>query len=143
MKTLLSLCVLLLAALAAAISSSGSRLLVVLDDLADKASYSKFLGDLESECRTLDAITVRLEHKKLMLVTGRSYQITYETPKSESLQLFHLGERTYDHIVFLPTKVKGTQMRSRPHLTKNFSQLMQGLCRLGSQPDTQTSPRLH
>jgi oligosaccharyltransferase complex subunit beta len=49
MKTLLSLCVLLLAALASAVSSSGSRLLVVLDDLADKASYSKFLGDLESE----------------------------------------------------------------------------------------------
>lgn len=39
---------------------------------------------------------------------ARGFQITYETPKSEQLTLFSLGERTYDHLVFLPTKVKGT-----------------------------------
>lgn len=25
------------------------------------------------------------------------------------LKLFHLGERTYDHLIFLPSKVKGMQ----------------------------------
>ena len=38
---------------------------------------------------------------------GRGFKISYETPKSESLQLFHLGERTYDHILLLPSKTKG------------------------------------
>lgn len=37
----------------------------------------------------------------------RGYQISYETPRSSQIQLFHLGERTYDHLVFLPAKVKG------------------------------------
>lgn len=39
---------LVLAAVANAISSAGDRLLVVLDDAGDKAGYSKFFGDLES-----------------------------------------------------------------------------------------------
>ena len=47
MKSLISLFVLLCAALVHAISSSGDRLLVVLEDVAEKATYSKFLGDLE------------------------------------------------------------------------------------------------
>lgn len=41
------------------------------------------------------------------MVAERGYQITYETPRSEHVKLFHLGERTYDHLVFLPAKVKG------------------------------------
>lgn len=48
MKFFLSFFFLLLAALASAISSTGDRLLAVLDDVSEKASYSKFLGDLES-----------------------------------------------------------------------------------------------
>lgn len=48
MKTLLSFLVLLLAAVVQAVSSTGSRLLVVLDDAADKGEYSTFFGDLTS-----------------------------------------------------------------------------------------------
>lgn len=48
MKAFLSFSFLLLATLVSAISSTGGRLLAVLDDVAEKASYSKFLGDLES-----------------------------------------------------------------------------------------------
>lgn len=40
---------------------------------------------------------------------ARGFDITYETPKSENVKLFNLGERNYDHVVFLPTKVKGTK----------------------------------
>ncbi|XXH02757.1 hypothetical protein Hte_009142 [Hypoxylon texense] len=47
MKSLISFVVLLFAALVHAISSSGDRLLVVLEDVAEKDGYSKFLGDLE------------------------------------------------------------------------------------------------
>jgi oligosaccharyltransferase complex subunit beta len=50
MSSLLSLFVFLFAAVVSAISTSGNRLLVILDDVADKESYSKFLGDLESVC---------------------------------------------------------------------------------------------
>lgn len=38
---------------------------------------------------------------------GRGFQLSFETPKSESLALFHLGERTHDHIIFFPSKSKG------------------------------------
>lgn len=70
----------------------------MLDDVADKAPYSKFLGDLE----------------------GRGFKITYETPKSESLTLFKLGERTYDHLLFLPTKTKGLGPQLTPNLLLDF-----------------------
>lgn len=86
MNSLTSFLFLLFAAIVHAISSSGDRLLVVLDDVAEKETYSKFLGDLES----------------------RGFQVNYETPKSEGLNLFHLGEKSYDHVLFLPTKSKGT-----------------------------------
>jgi oligosaccharyltransferase complex subunit beta len=48
MRSLLSVLVFVLAAVVSAISTSGNRLLVILDDVAEKESYSKFLGDLES-----------------------------------------------------------------------------------------------
>lgn len=85
MKSLLSFFLLLAATLVSALSSTGDRLVAIFDDVAEKASYSKFLGDLES----------------------RGFKITYETPKSDSLSLFRLGERTYDHVIFFPSKVKG------------------------------------
>jgi hypothetical protein len=50
MRSLFSLFLFLFAAVVSAISASGNRLLVILDDVADKANYSKFLGDLESLC---------------------------------------------------------------------------------------------
>ncbi len=50
MKLFSSVLALLLAAVSAvqALSVTGSRLLAVFDDVADKATYSSFLGDLES-----------------------------------------------------------------------------------------------
>ncbi|OTA61466.1 dolichyl-diphosphooligosaccharide-protein glycosyltransferase 48kD subunit [Hypoxylon sp. EC38] len=98
MKSLISLVVLLWAALVHAISSSGDRLLVVLDDVAEKENYSKFLGDLDS----------------------RGFQINYETPKSEGLSLFHLGEKSYDHVLFLPTKSKGLGPNLTPKILLDF-----------------------
>ncbi|KAI1738207.1 Dolichyl-diphosphooligosaccharide--protein glycosyltransferase subunit WBP1 [Xylaria scruposa] len=99
MRSLVSFLVLLLVAAVQAISSSGgNRLLVILEDVAEKDGYSKFLGDLE----------------------GRGFDIAYETPKSDSLRLFHLGERSYDHVLLFPTKSKGLGPNLTPNILLDF-----------------------
>lgn len=50
MRWLLSFLVLALLGVAQAVSYTGRRLLVVLEDVAEKEKYSVFLGDLEGEC---------------------------------------------------------------------------------------------
>lgn len=50
MRWFLSLLLLGLFAAVNALSSSGNRLLVVLEELEEKGKYSKFLGDLEGMC---------------------------------------------------------------------------------------------
>ncbi|KAG8422136.1 oligosaccharyl transferase glycoprotein complex, beta subunit, partial [Metarhizium acridum] len=82
MRSILCAAAVLFAAAVSAVSTAGNRLLVVLDDVAEKENYKQFFGDL----------------------TERGYQITYETPRSEHVKLFHLGERTYDHLVFFACK---------------------------------------
>ncbi|KAL1872285.1 hypothetical protein VTK73DRAFT_1667 [Phialemonium thermophilum] len=98
MKSLFSLSILLLATLVSAISSAGDRLLAVFDDVAEKSNYSKFLADLEE----------------------RGFKISYETPKSDTLSLFELGERAYDHIIFFPSKIKGLGPNLTPSALLNF-----------------------
>ncbi|RYP75223.1 hypothetical protein DL771_002548 [Monosporascus sp. 5C6A] len=98
MRSLLSFFVLALVAVVHAISARGDRLLVILEDVADKAGYSKFLGDLDA----------------------RGYDIAYETPKSETLKVFNLGERSYDHILLLPTKSKGLGPNLTPNILLDF-----------------------
>lgn len=68
-----------------ALSSSGTRLLVVLEDAAEKDEYSTFWGDLEA----------------------RGYTLDFQSPKSDQLSLFELGERAYDHLLILPPRSKG------------------------------------
>jgi oligosaccharyltransferase complex subunit beta len=46
MRSFLSVVVLLFAAAVSALSTTGNRLLVVLDELADKDAYGYFLGDI-------------------------------------------------------------------------------------------------
>ena len=48
MRSFSSLLVCLFVAAVSALSTSGNRLLVILDDVAEKVNYSKFLADLES-----------------------------------------------------------------------------------------------
>ncbi|KAJ0162613.1 Dolichyl-diphosphooligosaccharide--protein glycosyltransferase subunit wbp1 [Colletotrichum tanaceti] len=98
MRSLLSLCLLFLAATVHAVSVTGGRLLAVLDDVAEKEGYSKFLGDLES----------------------RGFSITYQTPKSDSLKLFKLGERVYDHVLLFPSKSKGLGPNLTPNILLQF-----------------------
>lgn len=46
MQSILSIAILLLAAVVSAVSTTGNRLLVVLDNVAEKDSYKQFFGDL-------------------------------------------------------------------------------------------------
>ncbi|KAM0296189.1 hypothetical protein ACHAPM_010445 [Fusarium culmorum] len=98
MRSLLSLVLFLFAALVSAVSTAGNRMLVVTDSPADKEAYTTFFRDLSE----------------------RGYQITFESPKTESLALFLHGERTYDHLVFLPTKIKGLGPNLTPQLILEF-----------------------
>jgi oligosaccharyltransferase complex subunit beta len=51
MRSLLSVAVLLFAAIVSAVSTAGDRLLVVADDVADTEAYGKFFEDLTSKLR--------------------------------------------------------------------------------------------
>ncbi|EEA23904.1 oligosaccharyl transferase glycoprotein complex, beta subunit [Talaromyces marneffei ATCC 18224] len=79
-----------------ALSSSGSRLLVVLEE--NKSLYSDLWADLE----------------------GRGYDITFESPKSDQLSLFAHGEKAYDHLILLPSKSKGLGPALTPKLLLDF-----------------------
>ncbi|MCJ1340039.1 oligosaccharyl transferase glycoprotein complex, beta subunit [Bachmanniomyces sp. S44760] len=81
-----------------ALSSSGNRLLVVIEEADEIPQYSQFWGDLEA----------------------RGYHLTYESPKSEKLALFKHGERAYDHIILLPPKSKGLGPNLTPNLLLQF-----------------------
>ncbi|KAK5083206.1 oligosaccharyl transferase glycoprotein complex, beta subunit [Exophiala xenobiotica] len=66
-------------------SAVGDRVLVVLEDSAEKDLYSQFWKDLEA----------------------RDFKLSFESPKAEQLSLFKLGAPAYDHVLLLPPKSKG------------------------------------
>jgi oligosaccharyltransferase complex subunit beta len=90
-----------------ALSSSGSRLLVVLDESAEKSAYSTLWSDLEGNWALNHSIWSSLTGQ-----LGRGYDVSFESPKSDKLSLFQHGERAYDHLLILPPKSKG----ERPNL---------------------------
>lgn len=98
MRSLVSFALLLFSALVSALSSAGNRLLVVVDNVDEKDAYSIFFKDL----------------------ADRGYEITYETPKSDALSLFEHGERNYDHLIFLPSKIKGLGPNLTPNILLDF-----------------------
>ncbi|TVY36104.1 Dolichyl-diphosphooligosaccharide--protein glycosyltransferase subunit [Lachnellula occidentalis] len=98
MRWILSFLLLGLLAVVQAASSSGDKLLVVIEELAEKSKYSTYLGDLE----------------------GRGFKLTYESPKSDKVALFELGERAYDHLLILPPKSKGLGPQLTPKLLLDF-----------------------
>ncbi|EFW16240.1 oligosaccharyl transferase glycoprotein complex, beta subunit [Coccidioides posadasii str. Silveira] len=81
-----------------ALSSSGSRLLVIQEESSEKPLYSTFWADLES----------------------RGYSITFTTPKDEKLSLFQYGVRAYDHLLVLPPKSKGLGPALTPKALLDF-----------------------
>ena len=110
MRWLLSFLLLGLLAAVQAASSNGNKLLVVLEDLADKTKYSKYFKDLEG-LYFCSWLYNELAFVDASMPLGRGFTISYESPKSESISLFDLGERAYDHLLILPAKSKGINTR--------------------------------
>ncbi|RAL68495.1 hypothetical protein DID88_007223 [Monilinia fructigena] len=98
MRWILSFLLLGLLSAVSALSSGGNKLLVVLEELSEKSKYSKYFGDLEA----------------------RGYELTFESPKSEKLGLFELGERSFDHLLVLPSKSKGLGPALTPKVLLDF-----------------------
>ncbi|KAF2431324.1 Dolichyl-diphosphooligosaccharide-protein glycosyltransferase 48kDa subunit [Tothia fuscella] len=98
MRWLFSFLLLWLSTIVTALSSSGNRLLVVLEESSEKDKYSQFWGDLES----------------------RGFKIHFDSPKTAELSLFHLGNRAYDHVLLLPPKSKAYGPALTPALLLDF-----------------------
>ena len=50
----------------------------------------------------------------------RGFILSFESPKTEGLSLFHLGERAYDHVLLLPPKAKAYGPALTPNLLLDF-----------------------
>ncbi|KAJ9666264.1 oligosaccharyl transferase glycoprotein complex, beta subunit [Coniosporium apollinis] len=98
MRWLLSFLLLALLGAVQALSSSGSRLLVVIEELEEKEKYSQFWGDLKS----------------------RGFSLSFESPKNDKLSLFKHGERAYDHLILFPPKSKGLGPNLTPQILLDF-----------------------
>lgn len=107
MRWLLSFLLLGLLSIVHAVSSSGNKLLVVIDELADKAKYSKYIADLEGMRIAVADGNLGIWTKLIYAIVGRGFSLTFESPKSDKVALFELGERAYDHLLVLPSKSKG------------------------------------
>ena len=127
MRWLSCLSLLVLLGIVQALSSSGNRLLIVIEEASEKAKYSTFWGDLEGR--------LEIDFLPLMLLTqcadenefiARGYKLTFESPKNEKLSLFLHGERNYDHLLLLPPKAKGSPSNS---LCDSLSNVLQDLAR--------------
>ena len=118
MRWLLSLSLLALVSLAQALSSTGNRLLVVIEEAAEKTKYSQFWGDLEGKS-SLQSSLFQFDEALLMrfYYLARGYKLTFESPKNEKLSLFLHGERNFDHILLLPPKSKGPSLQFLPYST--------------------------
>ncbi|MCJ1395461.1 oligosaccharyl transferase glycoprotein complex, beta subunit [Xylographa bjoerkii] len=98
MRWLLSLLLISVSSLVHGLSSSGNRLLVVIEGEAEREKYSQFWSDL----------------------TGRGFSISFESPKNEKLALLKHDELAFDHLILLPPKSKGLGPALTPKLLLDF-----------------------
>ena len=119
MRWLLSFLLLGLLSIVQALSSRGNKLLVILEDLAEKSKYSKYLADLEGMFCNSSFLSCELV--LICFTIGRGFQIIFDSPKSENLGLFHLGQRAYDHLLVLPLHLKGKKSADAVRKTPNLN----------------------
>ncbi|MCJ1248070.1 oligosaccharyl transferase glycoprotein complex, beta subunit [Trapelia coarctata] len=98
MRWLLCLLFVGLTGLVRGLSSSGDRLLAVIEEPAEQSKYSQLWSDLKD----------------------RGYTLSFESPKNEKLALIKHGERLYDHIILLPPKSKAYGPALTPKLLLDF-----------------------
>lgn len=116
LSAVLALCLL---GVVSALSATGNRLLVVLDDVADKDKYSQFWGDLQGELVTVYYLLLYRTCTNTIINPARGFTISYETPKSEPALFLH-GDRAYDHLLLLPTRLKTLGPSLAPSIILEF-----------------------
>ena len=104
MRWLFQWLLLCLAACVHCLSSSGKRLLAVIEESSEIDKYSQFWDDLRGEHFTFPS----LKAFALSIGTGRGFSVTHESPKNEKLALIKHGVRNYDHVILFPPQSKGT-----------------------------------
>jgi len=107
MRWCLALLICCFLAVVNALSSSGSRLLAVLEDTDQKDLYSTLWADLKGKLNVCELTSNMLT----LEFQARGYDVSIESPKSDQLALFKHGERAYDHLLILPPKSKGEQFQ--------------------------------
>ncbi|MCJ1286106.1 oligosaccharyl transferase glycoprotein complex, beta subunit [Xylographa opegraphella] len=98
MRWLLSLLLVSVSVLVHGLSSSGNRLLVVIEEAAEQEKYSQFWSDLR----------------------GRGFSISFDSPKNEKLALLKHDELAFDHVILLPPKSRGFGPALTPKLILDF-----------------------
>ncbi|PPJ54291.1 hypothetical protein CBER1_06566 [Cercospora berteroae] len=88
-------------AFVSALSAEGSKLLVVIDEDADKTQYAQFWSDLAE----------------------RGFDISYRSPKDTSLSLLQHGVPAYSHLLLLPSKLKALGPALTPNQIVEFVNL--------------------
>lgn len=56
----------------------------------------------------------------MLLTTARGFDVSVESPRTESVSLFRHGERTYDHLILLPPKSKALGPKFTPEIILDF-----------------------
>lgn len=120
MRWLFSLLLLGLLGLAQALSYTGNRLLVVLEEAAEKDKYSTFWADLTCKCSPRILSWLQKSLTTLPTATARGFSLTFSSPKDEKLALFKHGERAFDHVILLPPKSKGLGPNLSPQTIVEF-----------------------
>lgn len=102
-----------------ALSAEGSKLLVVIDEDADKTQYSQFWSDLAGMQHW------RYEQWRIELTVHieRGFDISYRSPKDTSLSLFQHGVPAYSHLLLLPSKLKALGPALTPNQIVEFVNL--------------------
>ena len=86
-------------------SSTGSKVLVILEPKLDQADYSLFFGGLRGAFCALDLIVADN-------ITERGYELTFRAPKDTAPELFMYDVPQFNHVILFAPTSKSTPQHS-------------------------------
>lgn len=115
MRALLNAVAILFVAAVSAVSTTGNRLLVILNDVTDKDLYSKFLGDLKSEFVVLiGALLMPLPHAIAMRNKNTDTEIADWRLVCSTRVRYHVRDASQRRTVALPPRREDVRPSSFP-----------------------------
>lgn len=108
-------CVTLLSSVVEAKSSTGSRVLVLLDSLAEKESYNHFWHQLQGTKNKKQKKNSRLHSKYTYIFKtnlDRQFELIFKKADDPSITLLYFGESLYNHIIHFAPK---TDSKYKPY----------------------------